>query len=479
MGDPGGHHHHGLQTQLLSFGGVHHMHQFTAQAMQTQPPASSASQSRARGGRGGGEIVAAAAAPGTRVRGGGGGGEIVAVQGGHIVRSTGRKDRHSKVCTARGPRDRRVRLSAHTAIQFYDVQDRLGYDRPSKAVDWLIKNAKDAIDSLDVLPAWQPTNVAPGPGNAGAAPPSSSTHPDDSAENSDDQAQAITIAAHASFDFASGGGGGGGGGGTGGGGISFLPPSLDSDSIADTIKSFFPMGGTAGGGEPSSSTVAAGSHSSAAMGFQSYTPDLLSRTGSQSQELRLSLQPLPDPMFHHHDHGQHEQQQHRSHGHGGNGTAPQQALFPGAANYSSFGGGGAMWATEQPQSQRIVPWSVPDPGGGGSTGSYLFNVSQQAAHMQAALSGQSQFFFQRGPLQSSNQPSDRGWPESVEADNNNNNPMQQHNHQGAMNPSISAIGFAPGVSFSGFRIPARIQGDEEHNGGNGDKPPSVSSASHH
>ncbi|XP_057528969.1 transcription factor TCP18-like [Amaranthus tricolor] len=60
-------------------------------------------------------------------------GEIVEVQGGHIVRATGRKDRHSKVCTAKGPRDRRVRLSAHTAIQFYDVQDRLGYDRPSKA----------------------------------------------------------------------------------------------------------------------------------------------------------------------------------------------------------------------------------------------------------------------------------------------------------------------------------------------------------
>ncbi|XP_027929174.1 transcription factor TCP3-like isoform X2 [Vigna unguiculata] len=85
------------------------------------------------------------------------GGEIVQVQGGHIVRSTGRKDRHSKVYTAKGPRDRRVRLSAHTAIQFYDVQDRLGYDRPSKAVDWLIKKAKNAIDKLAELPPWHPT----------------------------------------------------------------------------------------------------------------------------------------------------------------------------------------------------------------------------------------------------------------------------------------------------------------------------------
>lgn len=90
--------------------------------------------------------------------GGGGGGEIVQVQGGHILRSTGRKDRHSKVFTAKGPRDRRVRLSAHTAIQFYDVQDRLGYDRPSKAVDWLLKKAKNAIDKLAELPPWNPVD---------------------------------------------------------------------------------------------------------------------------------------------------------------------------------------------------------------------------------------------------------------------------------------------------------------------------------
>ncbi|XP_061983057.1 transcription factor TCP4-like [Populus nigra] len=86
-------------------------------------------------------------------------GEIVEVQGGLIVRPTGRKDRHSKVCTAKGPRDRRVRLSAHTAIQFYDVQDRLGYDRPSKAVDWLIKKAKTSIDELAELPAWDSTTA--------------------------------------------------------------------------------------------------------------------------------------------------------------------------------------------------------------------------------------------------------------------------------------------------------------------------------
>ncbi|PQM34907.1 transcription factor TCP4-like [Prunus yedoensis var. nudiflora] len=46
------------------------------------------------------------------------------------------------------PRDRRFRLSAPTAVQFYDVQDRLGYDRPSKAIDWLIEKAKAAIEAL-------------------------------------------------------------------------------------------------------------------------------------------------------------------------------------------------------------------------------------------------------------------------------------------------------------------------------------------
>ena len=78
------------------------------------------------------------------------GGEVVEVNGGHIAQAQaiGRKDRHSKVCTSKGPRDRRLRLAAHTAIQFYDVQDRLGFDRPSKAIDWLMEKAKAAIEAL-------------------------------------------------------------------------------------------------------------------------------------------------------------------------------------------------------------------------------------------------------------------------------------------------------------------------------------------
>ncbi|KAG9153896.1 hypothetical protein Leryth_006000 [Lithospermum erythrorhizon] len=53
-------------------------------------------------------------------------------------------------------REIEVRLSAHTAIQFYDVQDSLGYDRPSKAVDWLFKQSQNAIDKLAELPPWCP-----------------------------------------------------------------------------------------------------------------------------------------------------------------------------------------------------------------------------------------------------------------------------------------------------------------------------------
>jgi HSP90 family molecular chaperone len=48
-------------------------------------------------------------------------------------------------------------------------------------VDWLIKNAKDAIDKLETLPITTSTNA--------------STHPD-SAENFDKQAQAVVVAGH-------------------------------------------------------------------------------------------------------------------------------------------------------------------------------------------------------------------------------------------------------------------------------------------
>lgn len=68
-----------------------------------------------------------------------------------VSRSFGGKDRHSKVCTIRGLRDRRIRLSVPTAIQLYDLQDRLGLNQPSKVIDWLLDATKNDIDKLPPL----------------------------------------------------------------------------------------------------------------------------------------------------------------------------------------------------------------------------------------------------------------------------------------------------------------------------------------
>ncbi|CAN6352405.1 unnamed protein product [Urochloa humidicola] len=82
--------------------------------------------------------------------------------------AAGGKDRHSKVVTARGLRDRRVRLSVPTAIQFYDIQDRLGVDQPSKAIEWLIRAAAAAIDEL---PSLDCSFALPAGAGAASSPP--------------------------------------------------------------------------------------------------------------------------------------------------------------------------------------------------------------------------------------------------------------------------------------------------------------------
>lgn len=366
----------------------------------------------------------------TRMRGSGGG-EIVAVQGGHIVRSTGRKDRHSKVCTAKGPRDRRVRLSAHTAIQFYDVQDRLGYDRPSKAVDWLIKNAKDAIDKLAELPAWTPSSTPTTTASVTAA--SVPLTPENQ----------LMTGVNPSFDFSGGGGGGSSNNPSGG----FLPPSLDSDAIADTIKSFFPLGAASASGANQSPSPA---HT---IGFQTYTQEPLQRTtSSQTQDLRLSLQSFQDSIYH-------SGQQHNS------------ATFAGSGANLGYGSssGSALW----PEPNRIMQWSMADgasgsgeAGGGGFTFSMPQQASQQAVPMQVL--GQSQLYLQRGPLQSSNSPNVRSWAEPISSETD-------HQMHPGLYHSVQSIGFrSAGSSFSGFRIPARIHGEEEEHGGLSERPPSAS-----
>ncbi|KAG8068054.1 hypothetical protein GUJ93_ZPchr0005g14939 [Zizania palustris] len=90
-----------------------------------------------------------------------------------VSRMFGGKDRHSKVRTVKGLRDRRVRLSVPTAIQLYDLQDRLGLSQPSKVVDWLLNAAQAEIDKLPPLqfPTHEQDLVGHLPASSSMAPP--------------------------------------------------------------------------------------------------------------------------------------------------------------------------------------------------------------------------------------------------------------------------------------------------------------------
>ncbi|GMN57048.1 hypothetical protein TIFTF001_026160 [Ficus carica] len=59
-----------------------------------------------------------------------------------------KKDRHSKIYTAQGLRDRRVRLSIDIAREFFDLHDMLGFDKASKTLEWLLTKSKKAIKEL-------------------------------------------------------------------------------------------------------------------------------------------------------------------------------------------------------------------------------------------------------------------------------------------------------------------------------------------
>ena len=60
-----------------------------------------------------------------------------------------KRDRHSKINTARGPRDRRMRLSLKVAPEFFGLQELLGYDTASRTVEWLLLKSKDEIKKLE------------------------------------------------------------------------------------------------------------------------------------------------------------------------------------------------------------------------------------------------------------------------------------------------------------------------------------------
>ncbi|KAK8569464.1 hypothetical protein V6N13_046516 [Hibiscus sabdariffa] len=63
--------------------------------------------------------------------------------------STSKRDRHSKINTANGPRDRRMRLSLDVAREFFGLQDMLGYDKASRTVEWLLIHARQEIKRLE------------------------------------------------------------------------------------------------------------------------------------------------------------------------------------------------------------------------------------------------------------------------------------------------------------------------------------------
>nr|UPY89970.1 TCP transcription factor [Consolida ajacis] len=64
-------------------------------------------------------------------------------------RSLRKKDRHSKIVTAQGTRDRRMRLSLEIARRFFGLQDKLGFSKASKTVEWLLNKSGEAIDGIN------------------------------------------------------------------------------------------------------------------------------------------------------------------------------------------------------------------------------------------------------------------------------------------------------------------------------------------
>uniref|UniRef100_A0A7N0T8X2 Uncharacterized protein n=1 Tax=Kalanchoe fedtschenkoi TaxID=63787 RepID=A0A7N0T8X2_KALFE len=65
-----------------------------------------------------------------------------------VALSKKKSDNRSKIRTAKGLRDRRVRLSIGIARKFFDLQDLLGFDKPSRTLEWLLKNSSKAILEL-------------------------------------------------------------------------------------------------------------------------------------------------------------------------------------------------------------------------------------------------------------------------------------------------------------------------------------------
>ncbi|KAF9618228.1 hypothetical protein IFM89_000863 [Coptis chinensis] len=74
--------------------------------------------------------------------------KVYRMSGKNPRKRSGKKDRHSKIVTAQGTRDRRMRLSLEIARKFFNLQDTLGFEKASKTVEWLLRQAEEAIHEL-------------------------------------------------------------------------------------------------------------------------------------------------------------------------------------------------------------------------------------------------------------------------------------------------------------------------------------------
>ncbi|KAK9265623.1 hypothetical protein L1049_021507 [Liquidambar formosana] len=336
-------------------------------------------------------------------------GKIVEVQGGHVVRSIGRKDRHSKVCTSKGPRDRRVRLSADTAIQFYDLQDRLGCERPSKAIDWLIEKAKAAIDSLAELPMPNPTAST-------ISTSAQQTEQDLTEQCQHDLDQCYRRHESESAETVTGSNSG-----------LNSEYNIQNQQHLDhnPIRSLSFV--SAGAATPSSS-----------IHFQNYPPDMNSRTNCHSQNLCLSLQSFQDSVLLHHSNPIASAEQDL--------YSASTALVSDATPTSWYD----QQRSEMNRFQKMIAcnWDT-------SSGGEEFAFNSLPTSQQSVLS-QDQLFSKRESLQSSNLPSIPAWM---------NLPISTYDHCQTLllNPSSTfSIGFASD-EFLGIHIPAQIHGEEEQN----------------
>ncbi|KAI4339638.1 hypothetical protein MLD38_024555 [Melastoma candidum] len=80
-----------------------------------------------------------------------------------------KKGRETKIRTARGVRDRRVRLSMEVSRKFFGLQDALGFDTASDTIEWLISESGNAIEEVKISNEVPVTGSCSSPGGSATA----------------------------------------------------------------------------------------------------------------------------------------------------------------------------------------------------------------------------------------------------------------------------------------------------------------------